>query len=63
MRMPCGECGGSGLVEGLGCDQIVWTATCPWCGGSGDEPPPRKRVAIRRHEQGAVRTSLVLPPS
>lgn len=50
MRMPCGECGGSGLVEGLGCDDKVWSVECPWCGGSGNEPPAEKRVdtAARR---------------
>jgi hypothetical protein len=44
--MVCEECGGTGEVFGVGCDDREWREVCPWCDGTGEEAPVPKRAGI-----------------
>ena len=33
--ISCDECGGTGQVSGIGCDDVVWLVDCQVCDGIG----------------------------
>jgi hypothetical protein len=35
LKSICPECRNRGFVQGIGIDEEVWSAPCPWCDGAG----------------------------
>ena len=34
----CSECRGAGIVRGMGIGDVLWSAPCGWCDGTGIDP-------------------------
>jgi DnaJ-class molecular chaperone len=47
----CSECRGRGFVQGVGCDDQVWTVLCPGCDGLGIDPADLEHFCRREEAQ------------